>query len=343
MAAATLWGSRMDINDALARWAVQEHGPDARVTDVRAMPGNAGLSFGFTLSAEHEQRLVIRLAPPGVRRTGNTDVMRQVPLLRALAEQGRVPVAEVRWAMEDSPIFGTAAFVVDLLDGRPLHMTSPELSYDGDADPWPLIQQAVDVLVAVHATALDGPLADWASETTLEQEIAWALAVSAKGVSGPHVAEAYSLGEALRRTAPKDASIGLFHGDFQTNNILFADGRITGVVDWELAGIGGQLLDLGWLAMMTDIDCWHPDYAEQLLVTAPPAALLERYAATAPTDPRGHFGWFSALACLRFAAIVSYNLRLHREGKRVDRYYETLAPSIPHLLRRGRQHALDAT
>jgi hypothetical protein len=41
---------------------------------------------------------------------------------------------------------------------------------------------------------------------------------------------------------------------------------------------------------------------------------------------------FVGLACLRFAAIAAHNLRLHRDGKRVDAFYEELAPSIPHLL-----------
>jgi hypothetical protein len=38
------------------------------------MPGNAGLSFGFDVLDGSRHRYVIRLAPHGVRRSGNTDV-----------------------------------------------------------------------------------------------------------------------------------------------------------------------------------------------------------------------------------------------------------------------------
>jgi aminoglycoside phosphotransferase (APT) family kinase protein len=38
----------------------------------------------------------------------------------------------------------------------------------------------------------------------------------------------------------------LVHGDFRPGNVLYADGRITGVLDWEMAHLGHPAEDLAW-------------------------------------------------------------------------------------------------
>ena len=59
------------------------------------MPGHAGLSFGFTVEhGEARDELVMRVPPKGVRRKGNTDVIRQVPLLQALHRGRRAGAAD---------------------------------------------------------------------------------------------------------------------------------------------------------------------------------------------------------------------------------------------------------
>src|SRR5688500_18912030 len=102
----------MDVFVAnLREWARHHIAPNASVSDVRAMPGNAGVSFGFTVTPpDPGERFVVRLAPPGVRRRGNTDVLRQVPLLAALTTAG-IPVAPVVWSSDDPQWFGTDALV----------------------------------------------------------------------------------------------------------------------------------------------------------------------------------------------------------------------------------------
>ena len=69
------------------------------------------------------------------------------------------------------------------------------------------------------------------------------------------------MGEEVRdllvASLPVDAPIGLFHGDFQTSNLLFDDGVLEAVLDWEISGIGGQRLDIGWLLMMNDPQSWY--------------------------------------------------------------------------------------
>src|SRR5688500_5775281 len=60
----------------------------------------------------------------------------------------------------------------------------------------------------------------------------------------------------LLANLPDDPHVGVFHGDFQTGNILFEGSTVVAVVDWEISGIGAQLIDIGWLLFMNDAATW---------------------------------------------------------------------------------------
>jgi prepilin-type processing-associated H-X9-DG protein len=56
----------------------------------------------------------------------------------------------------------------------------------------------------------------------------------------------------LRVALPRvDAPPVLVHGDTGPGNFLFADGRVTAIVDWELAHLGDPMEDLAWLSLRT--------------------------------------------------------------------------------------------
>lgn len=72
----------------LQRMIEAERGADTRVINFRVMEdGHAGLTFGFDVVDTAGAALgsyVLKMAPAGVTRRGNTDVYKQAPLLRAL-------------------------------------------------------------------------------------------------------------------------------------------------------------------------------------------------------------------------------------------------------------------
>lgn len=323
-----------DIAAHLDAWTRHRFGHAARPKDVRPMPGNAGLSFGFTVDTPGaEMSFVIRLAPPGVRRRGNTDVLRQVPLLRALADAG-IPVAPVVWSTGDPAWFGTDALIQEWVPGRPLHMFDAA-SGCATTEPLILVRRAVDVLAGIHRVHWRDTLPEWETPREVAEEIDFWLPLMRRAAEGETLAAAVALATRLKATPPAAVRMGLMHGDYQTHNILYdADGAILAVVDWELAGIGAQLIDLGWLSMMTDPAAWAPEHAGRMRVIASPSWLCRRYeeASGAPVDG---FEWYRAVACYRFAVIAAFNLRLHRTGRRVDPWYESLASSIPALLEHG--------
>ncbi|SNR53403.1 phosphotransferase family protein [Blastococcus mobilis] len=324
------------IQPLLQRWARAVVRPDARVEAVRPMPGNSGLSFGFTAvgDAGGEESFVVRLAPPGVRRRGNTDVLRQVPLLRALHEHA-VPIAPVRWWTDDPEWFGTDALVQEYVPALPLHMTDASLGVRvPEAEVPVLLDRAVDTLVAIHRVPVES-LSGWEAPRSIDTELAFWDDVLRSADDADWLAAGRDLRAHLADAAPAGPRTGLFHGDYQTNNVLFDErAQVAAVVDWEIAGLGPQWLDLGWLMMMCDPACWHPSYRGRMRVVARPRDLLRRYEATSGArvdQPR----WYQALACYRFGAIAAFNYRLHRTGRRVDELYAAMAPSVGALFERG--------
>lgn len=345
---ATRTVSAEDVRAPLQRWARSHYDRAAEVPTVWPMPGNAGLSFGFDVVVDgpdaHRWPLVVRLSPPGVRRQGNTDVLRQVPLLRALGDSG-VPVARVTWATDDPAWFGTDAVVQERLDAWPLHLWDSGLSHPGaqELGTASFLNQAVTALATIHRAPWQAQLADWEPVRSLASELRFWGGVLAKS----DVPEWREHGAVLQRdlgaTLPDRTPQGVFHGDYQTNNVLFdADGSLVAVVDWEISGLGAQLLDLGWLSLFTDASCWDATYVEGMRVVADPTELRLAYE-QATGGPVADFDFFRALACFRFGAIAAFNVRLHRTGRRTDASYERIAPSVTTLFTRGRELLGDRT
>ena len=53
--------------------------------------------------------------------------------------------------------------------------------------------------------------------------------------------------------APEHEEITFIHRDYRTGNYLVAEGRMSGVLDWEFVGYGNPLEDIGWIFAK----CWR--------------------------------------------------------------------------------------
>jgi aminoglycoside phosphotransferase (APT) family kinase protein len=137
--------------------------------------------------------------------------------------------------------------------------------------------------------------------------------------------------EQLLASMPPSLAPALVHGDYQPGNLLYEGGRMTGIIDWELASIGSPLLDVGWLMMLADPLSWQPDWRPLCPLT--PQAIALRYGA----EPQA-MAWWQALAGYRLGAIACLNVHLHRSGRRPDTVWERFALAIPTMF--GRAAAL---
>ncbi len=296
---------------------------------------HAGLTFGFDVfrGTEFLEAFVMRMAPAGVRLKGNTDVYRQAPLLRALHAAGQ-PVPVVRWASQDPRWFGVPFIVMEKLPGRTLIIWQPAPEFDRGA-AWVngLWRQAAAALAELHRFDWRRHLADWEAPVAVPDEIRKWDRILAQAPLPEWVAQGQEVRDLLLSRPPPPSPVGLFHGDYQPGNVLYRDGELVAIVDWELAGIGAQLIDIGWLMMMGDPTSWHTDWQP---LHPPPGAELRAIYESALGRVMPGIPWYQALSGYRFGVISCLNVKLHRRGQRHDPVWEKFASSIPFLFGRAR-------
>jgi aminoglycoside phosphotransferase (APT) family kinase protein len=314
--------------ELLQRWALAHYGPSAVVEGVYAMPGHAGISFGFDVThSSSRDALVVRVPPAGVRRSGNTDVLRQVPLLRAAAAGG-VPVAAVRWFSDDERWFGVPYLMVNRLPGGSLDCWSP-ISVD-ESDVRSVFAAAAAALAAIHEL---GPaaLAGWGSPRSLREEVAFWEPVLAKGSNEAWQAQALALRDRLLASMPPEPEPALVHGDFYSNNWVSSGPELLAVVVWEIAFLGPPMLDVAWLCMLYDPEGWR-GARRQWMGWAPPVDEIVTAYERASGRAVEHLGWYRGLAAWRMAAITAMNHRLHVEGRRADPTWDLIAESFESMV-----------
>jgi aminoglycoside phosphotransferase (APT) family kinase protein len=102
----------------------------------------------------------------------------------------------------------------------------------------------------------------------------------------------------------------LRHGDFRIGNILVHQGRVTGILDWEFAGWGAAMEDIGWLTAR----CWRFGQDEREVGGIGHLAdFREAYEETAASPVEWDtLPYWQALATIRWAIIAAC------QGKRAD-------------------------
>jgi len=97
-----------------------------------------------------------------------------------------------------------------------------------------------------------------------------------------------------RHLPPPGPRLALVHGDYRTGNFLYDDqGRIRGVLDWEMAHLGDPLEDLAW--SLDPLWCWpERSLAGNLAPREEAVAIWER-ASGIPVD-RQAFRWWQIFA-----------------------------------------------
>jgi len=330
-----------NIVGGLRSWARLRRGPDADVADVATLGGHSGHTFGFSVlhreggHVPQREELVIRLAPAGVANRGSTDVLRQAPLLRVLGSRN-LPVAVVVDASDDLSCFGVPFLVVTRLPGRPVIM-GPEgsPSWLPANDRFAAHCFAARALAQLHRIDVATCLPDWQPARSLAEEIDFWLPILERSREPEWIETGRRLRVQLLDTSPHPSPAGVCHGDYQTNNVLFSGSgeslSVTGIVDWEIAGVGSTELDFAWFVMMNDAQAWHP---VELRGGIDLAALTRCYEVEAMRK-LNHLDWYEAAACYRMAAISAYNIRLHRSGRRPDAAWERAAQSVPFMFARG--------
>jgi len=302
--------------------------PGARIREVAPLPGHAGFGYSFILERTTvggpSGKLVLRVAPEGVRIAGPADVVRQARIMKSLAGTD-VPVPPIFWYGDEPEFFGRPYLVDGFVEGFKLgDVTLPT----DEARAYG--REGIEKLAALHRVPWEPRRDAWGSVTELGEEMKRLDHLLDRDTLDPKVvARAPELREKLRASLPAHPRIGIVHGDFQFANILLNGGKVVAVIDWEISMIGPTLLDLGWICFFSD----PASFVEGGSISAQPLTadeIVDIYSKSAGVPiSMAEVRWFRAFAAYRFGVITCFNVMLHRRGKREDPHWEEVAVSAP--------------
>lgn len=244
--------------DALAAWLARQAGARAAaITGLSRLSGGA-IQQNWAVAVEFDggphtgkQDLVVR-----------TDSSSAIPDSRSRGEEfavytvvhaGGVLVPEPLWMCPDAGIIGSPFFVMRKAPGI---AAGHRLVKDAALVPKPtrLLEDLGRQLARIHAIRpphvdlafLDVPLLPPA-QAEIAAHRAWL-----DGYWAPQPVLEWGL-RWLERRVPPPCELALCHNDFRTGNYLVANGRLAAVLDWEFAGWGDPMADLGWFCA----PCWR--------------------------------------------------------------------------------------
>jgi len=295
--------------------------PGLRVTGVFPIPsGHSGFTYFVDTDTQSvTTRFVLRLPPPGARAAGSADVVRQGRIMAALNSVPAIP------ALTSEPV----------IDGRPLVLMEAvegdRIETTGQSHPGRAIAAgAITVLKRLHAVPPEQTGIGDEEPVGLEAEMMrwhWLMVRAPEELT----TRAPELGGLLAEQRPVERTPTLVHGDYHLGNMLFRGPEVVSVLDWEIAQLGQPLLDLGCLCVMVQRRRFEgaPNPSGAGVEVSIPE-LAELYGVDT-----AEMNWYVAMSLYKYAAILGYNLMLHRRGKRPDPMYEGLTTTIAGMIDDG--------
>lgn len=331
--------SALDPADRLTSWLRAQL---ADADDVR-MEGLDRVEFGHSAemlsctivavrdSVEEHTEVVVRLRPAPPALLEPYDLPRQFAILRAL-ENTPVRVPEALWLEDSGEVLGRPFFVMRRVPGDVYELQAPE---GPDVTPERIRRMCESMaaqLAAVHTvdlrdTGLAG-LGDGADH--LDHEIdRWADEMH-RLARGPLPALERLLAE-LRATKPEQyPTVTLVHGDAKPGNFAFLGDEVSALFDWEMAGVGDPLTDVGWMELL-----WMQPVGITSHLGAPSIdEFLAHYEAASGITPVNR-PWYRALNAFKMSVICLIGSMLYDSGASDDERFLINAHGVPLLTQLG--------
>ena len=195
-------------------------------------------------SDELSRPLVLRLYPQFY---GTWNAVWESTVQNVLAEEG-YPVAQAYVVCTDMSILGGAFFIMDHLPGQ-LLAVAPQETVPGllgrthaelhNIDPDPLIKTLQDKGIAEYDYRLASRF-DWLRDRA--DKLPWIR----QGVNW-----------LLDNRPPEPERLSVCHGDFHPFNILYDEGKVTGVLDWPGFAIADPVFDVANSVVLITIPSKH--------------------------------------------------------------------------------------
>ncbi len=278
-----------------------------------------------------QRDVVIRVRPPAPGLLEPYDLKRQFDILRGL-DGTPVRAPRALWFEPSSEVLGREFYVMEKRPGTVYERGfPPELASDPDRVRR-MSESILEQIAAIHTVDLQATGLDAVGngKDYLERQLKHWLEQIHRFQRAPLPA-LERLAAGLTEQKPDQCpSVTLVHGDAKPGNFAFEGTEVTAVFDWEMAGIGDPLADIGWVEIL-----WNsPGYP----TSAPGALSVDDFVARWEqlTGIRAeHREWYRAFQALKMAAILFVGGQLFDAGHSDDLRLMEMANAIAPVTRRA--------
>lgn len=272
--------------------------------------------------------LILRLPPAAGSMLQGRDVVGQAEAYEQLATvAGAPPVPEVVTIGRDPSVLDVPFFVMKRVDGDSvddIHM-APWFVDGTDAVREHTCCEWVSAFARLSTMA---PLPVFGSPVSPDEDArTWRAFASAADC--PQLVEAYD--RLLSVPAPLSGPPAIVHGDPKLSNLMWRDGEIVAMLDWEMAFNGEPLANLGY--MLFSFASPHHDAvrAPKLPGMLSRDQVIALWSEVAGRSAEGLF-WHEVAQCAKIAAIVAEGANMHRTGRSSDPKLLIFADNLPYYL-----------
>jgi len=298
------------------------------------LPRGAEITGVKTLSAGHSNETylveglneILRMPPSEEGLLPPYDMARQHSVLSAVkAHAPAVPLPAMLELCTDPAVIGDEFFLMECVPGEAFEYSTPDwVTADPVGVPDSICRQWFDALIGLHTM----PVAHMPpGGRTVQKEAQHWLDVARSAESTPDLINVL---EDLAKRPPRTSGTPTpVHGDPKHGNCLWHEGRLTALLDWEMAQTSEPLLDLGYVLM------FH-DQGEASLADAgfeqpgwwSPARMIEEWekgtGRTAVDVAR-----YTVLGQAKVAAIIALGAYLFTSGKVLDVRFKAFGAVLP--------------
>lgn len=312
-----------DLSDRI-RQVIEWAQPDFTHVTVsgvrRVFGGNARLAWSFGLSwieGETAHSMTCILMSKGDAGHVDSDAGSEFRFIQSLNRSG-LPIPKALAFDAGGLISGNPAVIMEMLPGTADVVSF--LSAKNATDARSVMTQLVEVTAQLHRfdgwpSALAEPVADDPVGAQIDY---W------RGLYKVKRTETYPLINAvfdwleLHRPAP--ALLSIVHGDLRPGNFLYDGGRLTAILDWEMAHIGDPAEDIAWIYR----SLWSP------ASIMPLEEFLQRYNAAGSFNlSAAHVKFYQIFSELKFAVLSISASVSCRQGAAVNLRLLDRAAKIP--------------
>jgi aminoglycoside phosphotransferase (APT) family kinase protein len=320
------------LTAGLRRWVTARFPAGYRL-DQAAYPDEGGSSFNLMFDVTGGGNIahyVARLASPspGHQTFPDESLSRQVRYLQVVRANSDVPVPEVTCYESDDRWLGTPFFVMPLYRGR-AWPSDPPYNFGGWVLDLPAQERArmqgvlVSVMAGIHSVRADRcDLSEFSRPWLGSSPLEWQANYLRELYGWARGAQRYPLLERaldwLRDNLPRRSDPPCVNwGDARAGNLLFADGKVSAVLDWEGACLGYPEVDIAFVWLMHR---YYQQRAESQGIAGLPELfrahdMAGQYASLTGYTP-ADLRWFQVLGAARAAAIqVRFLARAQARGQ----------------------------